>query len=93
MKAKREAVPSLKNRPPDVMALVVPGRFPFIAVVKFPRLYPVMGRLVPGQAKPETGRPEPLTGLIILDIDPGRCELVVGLEKEVPGRGAVAREF
>ncbi len=93
MYARSDAVPSLKNLPPDVIARVVPGRFPFIAVVKFPRLYPVIGLFVPGRANPDTGLPDPLTGRIIFEMLPGRWELETGLEKEVPGRGAVAKEF
>ena len=61
----REAVPSLKRRPPEVTALLVPALAPANAVDRFPRLA-VPGALpVPILAYPDIGLPLLETGLMI----------------------------
>ena len=58
-----DAVPRRTILPPEVIGLVVPGRRPAIAVVRFPLDYPVTGLFVPGRANPDIGLPELETGL------------------------------
>lgn len=69
--------------------LLVPGLYPAIAVVKLPQLAPVTGLLVPGLMYPEMGLPELDIGLTIWEIPPDYPEEVIGLEKLVPGLGAL----
>jgi hypothetical protein len=43
-----DAVPNRRSLPPDVTGLVVPGLYPYNAVLKLALLLPVTGRFVPG---------------------------------------------
>lgn len=82
-------MPSLRSLPPEVTGLFVPGLYPAIAVVRLPLLAPVTGLLVPGLIYPDIGLPELDIGLIIWDIPPFYPAELKGLEKLVPGLGAL----
>jgi hypothetical protein len=64
-----------------------------MAVVRLPLLAPVTGLFVPGLMYPEIGLPLLDIGLIIYEMPPGCCPLVIGLLKLVPGLGALFIAF
>lgn len=88
-----DAVPSRTSLPPEVTGLLVPARCAAKAVVKLPRVEPVIGRFVPGLRKPDMGLPAFDMGRTLCEIPPGWPELVKGLENEVPGLGACVIAF
>ena len=89
----KDAVPSLRYRPPEVTGLeAVVGRFPDSAVCRA-FLLPVTGRFVPGLEYPVIGRPVFETGRIICEIPPAFWPLAKGFSNEVPGLGAFETAF
>lgn len=92
-----DAVPSLTNLPDEVTGREDPGLLPFIAastliaVPPLPEAEVVFLLLVPGRAKPVTGRPLPVIGLtdwLGLPLD-----WVIGRDRDVPGRATWAVSF
>mmetsp|Transcript_3834 Transcript_3834/g.11296 ORF Transcript_3834/g.11296 Transcript_3834/m.11296 type:complete len:230 (+) Transcript_3834:1194-1883(+) len=88
-----DAVPRRTSRPMDVSGREVPGRLPCIAVATSRPAEELVGRFVPGRAKPVSGRPLALTGRTTCEGPPEESVFVSGRLREVPGRGACATAF
>jgi len=77
----------------EVSGLEVPGLLPCMAVVMSLPAEELVGRFVPGRAKPVSGRPLALTGRTTCDGAPAASDFVSGRLKDVPGLGACATAF
>mmetsp|Transcript_116520 Transcript_116520/g.324737 ORF Transcript_116520/g.324737 Transcript_116520/m.324737 type:complete len:201 (-) Transcript_116520:128-730(-) len=88
-----DAVPRRTRRPMEVRGREVPGRLPCMAVVMSRPDAELVGRFVPGLAKPVRGRPLALTGRTTCEGPPDASDLESGRLSEVPGLGACATAF